>query len=44
MADSKTYREVLDKIDIVIGEWIETSKVLGREIPEPKRKWYPNVM
>ena len=36
MADSKTYREVLDNIEIVIGEWIETAKVLGREIPEPK--------
>ena len=36
MADSKTYREVLDNIEIVIGEWIETAKALGREIPEPK--------
>ena len=36
MADGKTYREVLDNIEIVIGEWIETAKVLGREIPESK--------
>ena len=36
MADGKTYREVLDNLEIVIGEWIETAKVLGREIPVPK--------
>jgi len=36
MADGKTYKEVLDNVEIVIGEWIETAKALGREIPEPK--------
>ena len=36
MADGNTYREVLDNIEIVISEWIETAKVLGREIPESK--------
>ena len=36
MADGKTYREALENIEVVIEEWIETAKELGREIPEPK--------
>ena len=35
-ADGSTYQEALDNIQVVIGEWIETAKELGREIPEPK--------
>ena len=38
MADGKTYQEALNNIEIVIAEWIETAKSLGRNIPEPKGK------
>ena len=36
MADGATYKETLKNIEIVIMEWIETAKEMGREIPEPK--------
>lgn len=36
MADGKTYREALKNVEIIIEEWIETAKELGRPIPEPK--------
>ena len=35
-ADGKTYREVLDNVEVIIQEWIETAKENGRAIPEPK--------
>ena len=35
-ADGKTYQEALANVEIVIGEWIDTAKGLGREIPQPK--------
>ena len=35
-ADGATYSEALADVEITIGEWIETAKELGREIPEPK--------
>lgn len=35
-ADGKTYREALANVEIVIREWIETAKELGRPIPAPK--------
>lgn len=38
MSDGKTYEETLKNIQIIISEWIETAKELGREIPEPKGK------
>ena len=38
MADGETYREVLENVTEIINEWIETAKILGREIPEPKGK------
>ena len=34
-ADGGTYQEVLDNVQVIIREWIETAKELGREIPEP---------
>jgi predicted RNase H-like HicB family nuclease len=37
-SDGKTYQEALTNIEIVIQEWIETAKELGRDIPEPKGK------
>ncbi len=37
-ADGESYSEALANAEIVIGEWIETSKSLGRSIPTPKGK------
>ena len=36
MADGATYQEALQNAEIVIGEWLETARELGREIPQPK--------
>jgi predicted RNase H-like HicB family nuclease len=38
MADGQTYREAVDNAEIIINEWIETAKELGRAIPLPKGK------
>ena len=38
MADGKTYSEALNNVEIIIDEWIETAKTLGRSIPEPHGK------
>jgi len=35
-ADGKTHREALKNVEMIVQEWIETAKELGREIPEPK--------
>lgn len=35
-ADGPTYQEALANIEVVIQEWIETAKELGRPIPGPK--------
>lgn len=37
-ADGESYSEALANAEIVIGEWIETAKSLGRSIPVPKGK------
>ncbi|HEY0320002.1 MAG TPA: type II toxin-antitoxin system HicB family antitoxin [Pyrinomonadaceae bacterium] len=36
MADGATYSEAIANVEVIIDEWIETAKDLGREIPEPK--------
>jgi len=36
MADGATYREALANVEVIIQEWIETARDLGRPIPEPK--------
>lgn len=36
MADGGTYQEAVINAEIVIREWIETAKELGRIIPAPK--------
>ncbi len=36
MADGASYQEALANAEIIIGEWIETARELGRQIPEPK--------
>ena len=38
MADGATAAEALENVEVVISEWIETAKELGREIPEAKGK------
>ena len=38
MADGRTQEEAIKNVQIIIEEWIETAKRLGREIPEPKGK------
>lgn len=38
MADGATYEEAIRNAEVVISEWIETAKGLGREIPTPKGK------
>ena len=35
-ADGSTYQEALANAEVVIQEWIETAKELGRSIPDPK--------
>ena len=36
MADGKTYQEAVSKAEVIIQEWIDTAKEVGRHIPEPK--------
>lgn len=36
MADGATYKEAVDNVEVVIQEWIDIAKELGRPIPEPK--------
>jgi predicted RNase H-like HicB family nuclease len=36
MADGKTYQEAVSNAEVVIQEWIDTAKDIGRYIPEPK--------
>jgi len=36
MADGSTYQEALANAEMVIDEWLETARELGRAIPEPK--------
>ncbi|MCI7351606.1 MAG: type II toxin-antitoxin system HicB family antitoxin [Ruminococcus sp.] len=38
MADGSTMQSALENVHIVMNEWIETAKLLGREIPKPKGK------
>ena len=35
-ADGLTHREALANVELIIAEWIETAKDLGRPIPQPK--------
>ena len=36
MADGATYQEALAHVEVIIDEWLETARTLGRPIPEPK--------
>jgi len=35
-ADGQTYYEALANLEVIIKEWIETARELGRPIPTPK--------
>lgn len=37
-ADGATYQEAVSNVEVVIQQWIETAKEIGREIPSPKGK------
>lgn len=36
MADGSTYQEALANAEVIIQEWIETARELGRAVPEPR--------
>ena len=36
MADGTTYQEAVANAEVVVQEWIETARQLGRPIPQPK--------
>lgn len=38
MSDGQTYQEAVKNAEVVIGEWIERAKELGRPVPEPRGK------
>lgn len=35
-ADGATYQEALANAEVIIREWIETARELGRPVPEPR--------
>jgi predicted RNase H-like HicB family nuclease len=35
-ADGPTYAEAVTNVEVIIREWIETARELGRSIPEPR--------
>lgn len=35
-ADGSTRQEARTNVEVVISEWIETARQLGRPVPEPK--------
>jgi predicted RNase H-like HicB family nuclease len=37
-ADGETYEEAIANAKLIINQWIETAKSIGREIPKPKGK------
>ena len=35
MADGSTHQQALSNLEIIISEWIETARELGRAVPQP---------
>jgi predicted RNase H-like HicB family nuclease len=35
-ADGETYSEALENVQVVIDEWIDTARSMGREISKPR--------
>lgn len=38
MADGDSYKKALENAEIIIREWMETARDLGRQIPKPRGK------
>ena len=38
MSNGATYQEAVANAEVVIGEWIDTARGIGRPIPEPRGK------
>ena len=38
IADGASYEEALQNVHVIIDEWIETAKSLGRTVPTPRGK------
>jgi len=38
MADGQSYIEAVQNAEIVIDEWIETARIMGRDIPAARGK------
>ena len=38
MADGASYQEAVANAEVIIQEWIDTAKELGRTIPQPRGK------
>lgn len=36
MADGKTYQEAVANVEVIVKEWLQTTKELGRPIPQPR--------
>lgn len=36
MADGRTYQEAVTNVEVIVEEWIQIAKKLGRSIPEPR--------
>jgi len=36
MADGRTYQEAVTNVEVIVEEWIQTAKELGRPIPQPR--------
>ena len=36
MADGGTYQEAVANVEVIIKEWVQTAKELGRPIPQPR--------
>nr|MDP2192460.1 type II toxin-antitoxin system HicB family antitoxin [Rhodoferax sp.] len=36
MADGKTYQEAVAHVEVIVEEWVQTAKELGRPIPQPR--------
>lgn len=38
MSDGQTYQEAVGNAEVVIEEWIQRAKEMGRAVPEPRGK------